>query len=409
MLAVNVLSGYEPHTYMKKVLSTLVVVLLLVGCNSVKRNHKFLARGNYDQAIALAVKKLSKDKSSEKNDAHIALLEEAFKKASEEDTRRVAFLKKDKNPANIRELYFLYIDLENRQELVRPLLPLYSVSLDRKAKFEIANYNNELASSKKAYIEYLYAEASAYMKRQNIEDYRTAYNIYCEIEELHHNYLDIQTLKEDAHFYGTNFVFVSLNNRSGQMIPFRLERELMDFNTYGLDDFWTEYHSDREQNINYNFGIALNFREIAISPERISDREEIRTKQIKTGWDFKRDRNGNIINDENGNPIKIDKFETVTARILISQQSKSVFVGGNVVYRDLVARRDLNNYPLSSEFIFENTFATFRGDERALTDEDLRLVRNRFIYFPSNEQMVLDAGTDIKVRLKEILKQHSIY
>jgi hypothetical protein len=394
---------------MRNTLSILIVILLLVGCSSVKRNQKFLSGGNYDKSIALAVKKLSKDKASEKNDPHIALLEEAFKKVSEEDTRRIAFLKKDKNPSNIRALYSLYLDLDSRQELIRPLLPLYSSSLGRNGKFHMRNYTHEIINSKKAYIEYLYQEADVYMKRKIIEDYRTAYNIFCEINELHHNYLDVLALKEDAHYLGTSFIFVSLNNRSEQIIPFRLERELLDFNTYGLDDFWTEYHGERKPNINYNFGISLNFREIAISPERISEREEIRTKEIITGWNFRRDREGNIVNDENGNPIKIDKFETVTARVLISQQSKSTFAGGTVVYRDLIAMRDLNTYPLSTEFIFENNFTTFRGDERALTDEDRRFVRNRFVQFPSNEEMILDAGSDIKVRLKEILKQHSIF
>jgi hypothetical protein len=394
---------------MRNTFSILVVILLLVGCSSVKRNHKFVSSGNYDQAIALAIKKLKKDKASEKNDPHISLLEKAFKKASEEDIRRIEFLKKDENPSNIRALYYSYLDLDNRQELIRPLLPLYSTSLGRNAKFQMVNYTNELVSSKKTYLEYLYREGDIYMNRQTTEDYRTAYNIYCEIDELQQNYLDVHTLKEDAHFFGTNFVFVSLNNRSGQIIPIRLERDLLDFNTYGLDDFWTEYHSKREQNINYNFGISLNFREIAISPERILEREKIRTSEVKTGWVYKRDGEGNIINDRNGNPIKIDKFETVTARVFTTEQSKSVFVGGTVVYTDLMAEHDLNNYPLSTEFIFENIFATFLGDERALEDEDLRLVQNRFINFPSNEQMILDAGSDIKVRLKDILKQHSIY
>jgi hypothetical protein len=394
---------------MRNTLSIVVVILLFVGCSSIKRNQKFLSGGNYDQAISLSVKKLKKDKASEKNDPHISLLEEAFKKASEEDTRRINFLKKDKNPSNIRTVYYLYLDLDNRQDLIRPLLPLYSASLGRNATFQIVNYTNELISSKKAYLEYLYREGEVYMLRQTTEDYRTAYNIFCEIDELQGNYLDVQALKEDAHYLGTNFVFVSLNNDSGQIIPLRLEQELLDFNTYGLDDFWTEYHGEREQNINYSFGIALNFREIAISPERISEREEIRTKEIKSGWDYKRDRDGNIIKDENGDPIKIDKFETVTALVFTTEQSKSVFVGGTVIYRDLIASRDLNSYPLSTEFIFENIFANFRGDEQALTDEDLRFLNNRFIHFPSNEQMILDAGSDIKARFKEILKQNSIY
>ena len=321
----------------------------------------------------------------------------------------MAFLKKDDNPSNIRALYYLHVDLADRQDLIRPLLPLYSVSLGRDASFQMVDNTDALLRSKKAYLESLYKEAKAYMKRNTIEDYRTAYHVFCDITELQPDYLDVIDLKEDAHYRGTNFIFVSLNNLSEQIIPVRLERELLDFNTYGLGDFWTEYHSIQNQNTPYTFGIALNFEEIAISPERILEREEVRTKEIKTGSVLKRDRNGAIVNDENGDPISISTFETVSADVRITKQSKSVFVGVAVTYRDLIAMRNLNKYPLSSEFVFENIFASFRGDKRALTERDLKLLRNGSVAFPSNEQMVLDAGTDIKIRLKETLKKHQIY
>ncbi|MAP54073.1 MAG: hypothetical protein CL605_04150 [Altibacter sp.] len=384
------------------------MALLLASCNSVKRNQKFVAQGNYDQAIELAVKKLQKNRDSDKSDAHIVLLEEAFVKAVDDDTRRIAFLKKENNPAASREIYHLYRDLEFRQNLIRPLLPLYSDVLGRNAKFKLVDYSVELIAAKQAYIAYLYTEADAYMDRQQIADYRTAYHIYCEIDELQPNYKDVKRLKEEAHYYGTDFVFVSLNNRSGQIIPHQLERELLDFNTYGLDDFWTEYHNERQQNIQYNLGIVLNLRDIAIAPERIFEKEVIRKKRIQDGWEYRLDRNGAIVKDSLGNPIKIDKFTNVEARLFITEQSKSVLVAGNVVYRDLIARRDLNDFPLSSEFIFENIFATYQGDKRALEDEDWNLINNRYVPFPSNSQMVLDAGEDIKLRLREILKNNSI-
>ena len=46
---------------MKKLLSILSLVLLLTACSSVKRNQKLLAKGNYEKAIDLAVKKLQKE------------------------------------------------------------------------------------------------------------------------------------------------------------------------------------------------------------------------------------------------------------------------------------------------------------------------------------------------------------
>ena len=393
---------------MRNTITLFSLALLLVACNSVKRNQKFLAKGDYDRAIELAVKKIQKDKNSEKNKAHIVLLEEAFSKAVDDDTSRILFLKKEKNPATSREIYHLYTDLENRQQLIRPLLPLYSNETGRNAKFKLVDYSQDIITSKRAFTEYLYAEAQRYMNKRTIADYRTAYHVYCEIDELQSNYKDVKKLKDDAHYYGTDFVFVSLNNRSGQIIPYRLERELLDFNTYGLDDFWTEYHSERQQDIDYNFGITLNFREIAISPERIFEKEELRKKTVKDGWEYKRDRNGDIVKDSIGNAIKIDKFVTVSARLLITAQTKSALVGGDVVYRDLIAQRDRNRYPLTTEFIFENRFATYHGDKRALDSEDWALINNRFIHFPSHEQMVFDAGEDIKIRLKDILKNNAI-
>ncbi len=392
---------------MKAFYILLFTALLSISCNSVKRTQKFVAQGNYNKAIELAVKKLQKDKDAKEYDAHIRLLEEAFLKAKDEDSRHIAFLKKENSPRGAKEIYYTYLDLRARQDLIRPLLPLYSNEMGRKANFVFTDYTNDILAAKEAYIQALYQEAIVYMQQNTKKDYRSAFNVLCELDEVQPNYRDVHQLREDAHFRGTDFVFVTLNNHTGQFIPFRLERDLLDFNTYDLDDFWTEYHGQRENGINYDLGIDLNFQTIQISPERISDRQYTRNQRIKDGFDYRRDRAGNIVRDSLGNPIKIDKFINVSAQITITTQQKSVFVGGTVVYKDLNKRRQLNSFPLSSEFVFENAFAIFRGDERALTAEDRRLLNNHFIPFPNNEQMVFDAGTDIKERFKEILRDNS--
>ena len=67
---------------MKYLGSIILISLLFIGCNSVKRNQQYIAKGDYDKAIDLAVKKLQKDKTSNKSDAHILLLEDAFEKSS---------------------------------------------------------------------------------------------------------------------------------------------------------------------------------------------------------------------------------------------------------------------------------------------------------------------------------------
>ncbi|MRT17438.1 hypothetical protein F3C99_10765 [Vitellibacter sp. q18] len=393
---------------MKAFYLLLFSALFSISCNSVKRTQKFVAQGDYDQAITLAVKKLQKDKAAKEYDPHIRLLEEAFLKAKENDLRRLAFLKKENSPAGAKEIYYTYLDLQARQDLIRPLLPLYSEEMGRKANFVFSDYSNDLLAAKDAYVKALYQEALIYMQRDTKIDYRSAYNVLCELDEVQPNYRDVHQLREDSHFRGTNFVFVQLNNHTGQFIPFRLERELLDFNTYGLDDFWTEYHSRRENGIQYDLGIDLNFQTIQISPERISEKQFHRKERISDGYDYRRDRAGNIIKDSLGNPIKFERFIDVSAVVTVTHQEKAIFVGGTVVYNDLTRRSPLNSFPISTEFVFENAFATYRGDERALTADDRRLVSNGFIPFPNNEQMVYDAGRDIKERFKEILRDNSL-
>ncbi|MEM7186713.1 MAG: hypothetical protein AAF466_08640 [Bacteroidota bacterium] len=393
---------------MRATLLFTVAVLLLASCNSVKRNQKFLASGNYDEAIRLAVKKLSKDNTSKKSGDHVILLEDAYKKAVDRDKRRINFLTKDLTPGASREIFYLYRDLEGRQDLLRPILPYYSVPLGRNAKIKIADYSDKMIAARNRFADDLYTEANSLLSNNTIPDARLAYERLEELRDVKSNYSNLNNLLQEARFQGTDFVKVEINNRSGHFIPGRLQLELLDFNTYGLDDFWTEYHVNRENGITYNFGITLDFEQILVSPERISEKEFRREKRIKDGWEYVYDRNGNVKKDSLGNDIKTDVYKIVTARVMYTTQTKQVAVGADVRYLDLIRNREINSHPLATEFIFENKFAKFRGDERALTEEDLDFLEFDFVPFPSNEQMVYDAGEEIKARLKTILSENSI-
>ena len=393
---------------MRTTITLILATLLLSGCNSVKRNQKFLSQGNYDQAIELAVKKLQKDKRAPRNEEHILLLEEAYKKAVAEDQRRINFLKKENNLRAKRDVYYKYLDMERRQRWIRPLLPLYIPSEKRDAKFKFKEYTDATLAAKDVFGDALWSQSVRFLENNDKMQARRAFDLLNELQDLRGSDSGLTTMIENAIFIGTDFVYVTLNNRSGQIMPRRLERELLDFNTYGLDNFWTQYHEERDSGIDYDYGIALNFRQIEFSPERISEKEERRTKRIKDGWEYKKDSEGNFVLDENGDKIKIDIYTTVSAIMLITEQFKAANVGGNVVYRDLQQGRDINKFPMGTEFVFQNVFATFRGDERALSDDDLVLVDNRFVPFPTNAQLLLDASDNIKGRLKEILRDNRL-
>jgi len=386
----------------------LVSFILILSCNSVKMNQTYMDQGNYNEAIEVAVKKLRKDKTSSKSDAHIILLEEAYKKAVEKDKASIKFYKQQQNPTEVQNTYYKYLDLINRQETIQQILPLYSSSLQRNAKFKMENYSDKIAVARQNYSVFLYNMGLSYMKFQNKLDYRKAYGSFKELSEISPNYRDSNSFLEEAHFKGTDFVLVQLFNKTNQILPYSLEGDLLRFDTYGLDEFWTEFHNLPQKNIFYNYGINVLFETIDISPERIVKEEFQLKKQINDGWEYQKDRHGNLVLDEDGNKIKKDIFITVKATLYQTVQTKSAIVNSMVIYIDFNENKEIRSFPLTSEIVFENVFATYRGDKRALESDDLIHINNRFVYFPKDEQMIYDAGEGIKTQLFEILDEDSI-
>lgn len=391
---------------MKQVLLLLFGILIISSCSSVKKSQKALNQGNYNEAIGIAVGKLQKDKTKRGNQEHILILEDAFRKITETNKKRIAFLRKEGNPANFREIYQLYSNLDRIQKMISPLLPLYVNEAGRHAKFRFTDYSDHLINSKNEYAGYLYEEARSMMENGDKLSYRNAFAAFTELQRIYPGFRDTEELLNEAHFYGTDFVFVEVKNQTPFVIPRKLEEELLNFNTYGLDDFWTEYHGNKSTDYTYDYAVNLNFRDIQISPERVLEREIPLEAEVLDGISYQKDRKGDFVLDSLGNKIKIEHFVKVKGTLYKTIQTKALAIQGKVDYLDLHRDQLVNSYPLETEFVFENVFARFSGDERLLSKEDKQILRNRFVPFPTNEQMMVDASGDIKDRLVPILKNY---
>ncbi|WP_075342220.1 hypothetical protein [Tenacibaculum agarivorans] len=394
---------------MKKTIPLLLfIITILCACSSVKTAQKAINSGDYEKAITLSIKKLTSNKTKEKNQPYVVMLEEAFQKATERDQSRISFLEKQNNTANLAEIYDLYRDLNYRQERIRPLLPLRILKSNRQANFDFKNYDDAILKAKEKYVSNLYTEAQSIFKQgsSNKIYYRKAHNEFAKLDRIYPDYKNTSTYLEDAHNRGTDYVFVSVNNDTDQIIPRRLEDDLLAIDTYGLNDFWTVYHAQKNRNINYDFDLELNFRSIEVSPEQIKEREVIKERKIKDGHTFLLDDKGKQVKDSLGNKIKVDKFITVRCRLYEFTQFKSSRVTGVVRYIDNKSDQIIERFPIESEFIFEHSYADYDGDKRALDDPLLDLIRLESVRFPSNEQMVYDTGTDLKERLKRIISRN---
>lgn len=390
---------------MKK--TTLLLAFLLVISSCAKRETRnMLTSGDYDGAIINAVNGLQGNKNAKGKQDYVYMLEEAYAKADERDLRNIATWFKDANPRNLEQIYDTYINLNKRQEMIRPLLPLKLLKEGRDAKFPFSDYSDQIVSSKNALAKYLYDNSKALLATKDKMSFRRAYDDLVYLNELSPNFKDVPQLIETAKFKGTDYVNVYTKNETNMVIPVRLQDDLLDFSTYGLNDKWTVYHSNKVKGIDYDYGMIVNFRQINISPEQVKEKEFQKEKQIKDGVKNLVDANGNVVKDSLGKPIKVDNFKTVSISIYEFAQFKACQVTAKVDYIDFKSNQLIDTFPIASEFTFNHIYSRYKGDKRACEQDYYPNFDRRAVPFPSNEQMVYDTGEDLKGKLKTIISRN---
>lgn len=390
---------------MKKITLLLSLFIIVSSCG-VKQTQNLLSSGNYDQAIDNAVSNLQTNKDKKGKQDYINLLEEAFAKAKERDLNTINLLAKDANPAQLEKMYNTYLQLNSRQEKIKPLLPLRLIKEGRNAIFPFDNYNDQIIDSKNALSAYLYANAKKLLSTSDKMNYRKAYDDLDYLNKINPNYKDVIRLMDDAQFRGSDYVSVSTKNETNMIIPVRLQNDLLDFSTLGLNDKWTVYHNNKQKGISYDYGMIINFRQIFISPEQINEREFVKERIIKDGVKKLIDANGKEVLDEKGKVVMVDNLRTVTAQIYEFRQFKSCQITAKIDYINVRSSQLLQSFPLSSEFIFENIYATFKGDRRASDDNYYSYFDRSPVPFPNSEQMVYDTGEDLKAKIKDIITRN---
>jgi len=390
---------------MRKITALLFILAFVCSCG-VKQTRNMLTEGDYDGAIDRAIEGLQNNKNAKGKQDYVYLLEEAFAKAKDRDLRTIELLVKDANPSKLEKLYNTYLQLNNRQERIRPLLPLRLIKENRNAIFPFDDYSDQIVSSKNALAKFLYDNSKALMATNNKLNYRRAYDDFAYLLTLSPNFKDVTKLMDEAQFKGTDFVNVYTKNETNMVIPVRLQSDLLDFSTLGLDDKWTVYHSNRQKGVTYDYGLIVNFRDIKISPEQIKERQFIKEKQIKDGVKNLVDANGRVVRDSLGKPVKVDNFRTIRIDIYEFTQFKACQVTAKVDYIDFKTNQLIDSFPLSSEYVFQNIYSNYQGDRRACDENYFKYFDRKPIPFPGNEQMVYDTGEDLKAKLKNIITRN---
>ena len=376
----------------------LVLFLIASACTTPQ---DLLETGNYDQAVTLAVKKLSGKKK--KKAKHVDALEKAFAKAIEKDMDEAERLKREGRPENWERINDLYRRVRYRQDRVKPLLPL----IDQhgiKADFRFVRVEDLERESKQKAAEYLYAHALQLMEAGQEGDKLAARKAYKELEKIdqyYKNYKDRRELMNIAKGLGTTHILIKTDNVARVTMPRGLEREITEISLRDLNSFWKEYHLNHSSAIQFDYEVILKITNIDVSPSLVKEREYEEHKEIEEGFEYVLDEKGNVKKDSLGNDIKVPKKVRISARVFETFQSKAATVTGKLEFIDLKSNNLIDTKRLTAEAVFENYASTFRGDKRALSGTAKNRIGNRPLPFPTDESLIYDAAKRLKPVIKD--------
>ena len=113
--------------------------------------------------------------------------------------------------------------------------------------------------------------------------------------------------------------------------------------------------------------------------------------------------------DSLGNDLKTPRMVFIRAEILEVHQTKATRIAGAIEVRDIRNNNLLETCELATEVLFDHYASTFRGDERALSQDSKNRLGNHPLPFPQDEDMLVQAAERLKPEVKdELRRSHSI-
>ncbi len=382
---------------MKNIATPFFVFFLLMSSFSCTSIEKLVDSGQYDKAIYFATNKLSGAKVNKVE--YVRGLETAFKKVTDKDMAYIEKLKNEGNPESWETILSVYATISNRQESIRPLLPLTDEN-GKRANFLFVNTNDLEKEAKEQTINFLYSSAKDFLQEaRSSKDRipaRKAYDALLRLKNYAGRFMDVPQLEREARELGTTKILVNVQNYSQAVFPAGLEDEILRLGFRDLDREWQKFDAYPERNREYDLGITLILSNVQVSPGAVSEKSFSEKKEIPDGFQYLLDEKGNVKKDTAGNDIKLPKNKVIEAQILEVFQSKSAGLSGRLEVIDLHTKGVRESRDINAVAIFENRAASFKGDERALTEDTKKRLGNRPAVFPTDAVLLLEAARKLR-------------
>jgi hypothetical protein len=348
----------------------IIATTILFSC---KTAEKLYQRGQYDEAVEMAAKKLQK----KPGDAGlIDIIQNAYRFAVNDHESRIRNYNNSNSDLRWENIYREYLDLQRLYETIRRSPSVYDLVQPTDYSSYISTYKEEAGNVR-------YERGLELMDQNTKRSNREAYYEFQKALALKPGDLSIkQKIEESYENAVTNVVVMPLTRFGYQYSAYNF-----DYNNFNYDLFryldnnkgsFLRYYSPSvagSQSVRADNTVEMRFSDVNIG--RYRDQRSVRevSKQIV------------------GKEIVIKKDSVIKEYITVKAKITTII---RTIQADGLLQatvRDYNNRWLWSDtyrgdYSWSYTFATYTGDERALSEEDKKIINQREQWPPSNDEII---------------------
>ncbi len=341
--------------------------LIAAGCSSGKNA---LKKGDYDKAVMLAVNRLRSDTDNENASA---TLTQAYKFALDGHKRNINNLLASNDPykwENVMREYKTINALHDEIQKCPACLQLVPAP---------ENAVNQLNEAKAKAADVRYNMALGALQNKNDRSQAIAAHQHLErVNQLYPNYMRTNELMDEAMFYATLKVVVEPIPAPTRVMQLNQEFFYNKVNEYlhrySVNKYVRFYTPDevRAQNLDWvDHKIFMSFDQFSLG--NVISHTEVR--EVK--------KDSVLLSEDD------DKKVYGTVKAELKTHSKAILGSGLFDFKILDANLNkvISQEKFPSEYRWEIVWATYNGDERALSDEQLELVKATELSIPAPQFM----------------------
>jgi tetratricopeptide (TPR) repeat protein len=359
---------------MKLKLYTVIFITLTALLFSCKSAEKMYLKGNYDEAVELAAKKLSK----KPNDAGLLqTLQSAYRFALEDHESRIRNFANSFDDLKYERVYQEYLDLQRLYDAVHRSPAVFDIVQPTDYSAYITTYKEQAANAR-------VERGQTLMDNNTKQGAKDAYAEFQRALDLKPGDIPIRQKLDDAYANAvTNVVLLPLTRYGIQYSSYNFDMnnfntDIMRYLNNNNNNRFVRYYQDAEAR-------SYNLRTDNIVEMRFSDVNIGRYRDQRNTREVSRQIVGKERVYSKDSVVK----EYITVKATITTTTRSIQADGLLQ----ATVKDYNNRWLWSDtyrgdYSWQASFSTFTGDERALSDEDRKLIAQKEQWPPSNDEII---------------------